>query len=306
MSWPEPGRLARLARPSGAFGMVALDQRESLRTILVEGAAVERSAIADATLRAFKVAAARALSPLASALLVDRDYGLAPILEAGALDPRCALLVAADRLTQLPGGPVEETSIDEGAVGPALAAGAIGLKLLVIWRDDGGRRRAAMVERFVRLCGDAGLISLVEGVVSRPPADRADGWDGQAAIVEAARELGATGCDLYKAEVPFHGQAEPDDIRQVAARITEAVGCPWVVLSQGVSPERFPAALEAACRGGASGFLAGRAIWSRAIGPRLDDGAFAAELGRVSVPALARLTEIMDAVARRLPASGRT
>ena len=85
--------LASLARPSGAFAMVAIDQRESLRTIFRNETGAE---VDDATLVAFKIAVARVLSPHASALLVDRPFGLAPTRDAGVLDPSCALIVADD------------------------------------------------------------------------------------------------------------------------------------------------------------------------------------------------------------------
>jgi sulfofructosephosphate aldolase len=38
------------------------------------------------------------------------------------------------------------------------------------------------------------------------------------------------------------------------------------VLSSGVSPDDFPQAVEWACREGACGFLAGRAVWRSVIG----------------------------------------
>jgi sulfofructosephosphate aldolase len=62
------------------------------------------------------------------------------------------------------------------------------------------------------------------------------------------------------------------------------------VLSQGVERDDFPAAVRAACRGGASGFLAGRALWSDVVGaPDVP-----AVLRGVSVPRLARLAELVD------------
>jgi sulfofructosephosphate aldolase len=65
---------------------------------------------------------------------------------------------------------------------------------------------------------------------------------------------------------------------------------PWVVLSQGVPQDEFPAAVEAACRGGASGFLAGRALWTNALAA--DDPT---ELLRTqSVPRLQELIELVD------------
>jgi sulfofructosephosphate aldolase len=86
--------------------------------------------------------------------------------------------------------------------------------------------------------------------------------------------------------------------------VTAALPCPWVVLSQGVDAQRFPAAVEAACRGGAAGFLAGRAIWTDAIRPDRDTEA---ALREVSVPRLIDLGALVDRVAdrSRVAAAGR-
>lgn len=282
--------LAALARPSGAFAMVANDQRESLRTIFAEEG---RPGAEDAELVAFKLSVARVLSPAASAMLVDRRFTLQPMLDAGALAPHCALIVAADELEQAPGGPVAEARIDR-TVDPAAMArlGASALKLLVIWRDDAAREeRLAMVDEFIGRCRGAGLASVVEPVVRPAP-----GVALNAAIEDAARQVGALRPDLYKAEVPFHGAAEPIEVTRAAERISELVGGPWVVLSQGVDPERFPLAVEAACRGGASGFLAGRAVWRDAIAG--DPGETDERLRSGALPRLERLAATVDAHAR--------
>jgi sulfofructosephosphate aldolase len=266
-----------------------MDQRESLRAMF--GDAGGRAS--DAELVSFKVAVTRVLSPSASALLLDVDYGVAPALDAHALAPSCALIVAADRLEQRPGGPVTDTDLDERIdPGAVRAFGAVALKLLVVWRDDRKRdRRREMVERFTSLCADSGLASVVEGVVRGP-----EGFDREAGIVESARELGAR-CDLYKAEVPLFGRATHDEIAARARAITAALPCPWVVLSQGVEIEDFPAAVAAACAGGASGFLAGRAIWRDVVGSeRIDE-----DLRTRALPRLERLSLIVDEAMSRRP-----
>ncbi|MEA2630936.1 MAG: hypothetical protein QOE66_1155, partial [Chloroflexota bacterium] len=59
-----------LARPSGAFAMVALDQRGSMEALFHEaGLTPETSAIDD-----FREAATVALMPEASALLLERGF----------------------------------------------------------------------------------------------------------------------------------------------------------------------------------------------------------------------------------------
>jgi sulfofructosephosphate aldolase len=263
--------LGAIARPSGAFAMVAMDQRESLRTMLGGRAS-------DARMTAFKLAVARALGPLASGFLIDRQYGFDQVRRAALLPPSCGLILAVDALVQEPDEPVTDTFLDPP--GPDLT-GVAALKLLVIWRDDD--RRAARVEmarRFVELAAARGVLSVLEPVA--PSMSEA---------LDAARTLGPLRPSLYKAQVPERGRGSAAELRSACARLAEAIGGPWVVLSQGVDRDDFRPAVEAACRGGASGFLAGRALWSDLVDRPGD-------LPEVAVPRLARLIETVDEFAR--------
>lgn len=286
-------RLGEIARPSGAFAMVAMDQRESLRAMFAER---QPGDVSVETRVAFKVAVARTLSPHASGLLVDVGEGMGPILEAQALDPRCGLIVAADSLVQPVDAAVDDTGLDE-AVDLELAAerGAVAAKMLVIWKPDrSAEARADLVGRFLERSRAAGLPGIVEGVVRPPAGVDEEGWtEREDALLEATGELGRHRPDLYKAQVPLNGRGDAADIVDRCRRMTESLPCPWVVLSSGVTIDDFPGAVEAACRGGASGFLAGRAVWRDAIGTDPE-----AALTERSVPRLLRLAEIVDASAR--------
>ncbi|GAB2678793.1 aldolase [Kribbella swartbergensis] len=244
--------LDALAYPDGTFAMVAMDQRESLRTMLAEhGRPDDPDAIT-----AFKAAVAEHLAPLASGFLIDKGYD-AP--------RKPGWILAADALTQERGGPVTDTQLDE-SVDPRVAreAGAVALKLLVIWkRDDQRERRLEMAAEFVRRCADAGLLSVLEPVAQPAPGE--DDFALDAAIVEAAEVLGAVRPDLYKAQVPSRGVGDPDEIVKTCEQLTATLESPWVVLSNGVARDDFPRAVELACRGGASGTLAGRALWTPAL-----------------------------------------
>jgi sulfofructosephosphate aldolase len=285
--------LARMARPSGAFAMVAMDQRESLRAMFAENLPdpVELERRVD-----FKVAVARVLSPHASAMLIDQPEGLEPILAAGALDPGCVLIIAADDLVQPMGAAVDDTALDRNVdLAAARRRGAAAAKLLVIWKPDRSEvDRASLVREFLDVSRDAGLPGIVEGVV-RPPAgvDEADWTEREDALLEAARELGALRPDIYKAQVPFNGTGSPEAITERCRSMSDMLPCPWVVLSSGVSIEDYPAAVEAACRGGASGFLAGRAVWRDALVADPEP-----VLRERAVPRLQRLADIVDTVAR--------
>ena len=281
--------LRRLARPSGAFAMVALDQRESLRTMLASARGTD--AATDADLTAFKVMAAQALTPFASAVLLDVDFGLEAVRAARAIAAGCGLIVAADRLVQRPGGPVEDTDVDEAVLADdEIAAVADAYKLLVIWRPGSEARRASVVGRFVDACRRRGRAAIVEGIVRGPDGGPPELAAHPALVRDAAVELASFGADLYKAEVPTLGAADDDTIREAAVAITDAIRCPWVALSNGTPPERFDTAMLAACRGGASGFLAGRAIWTASLAAPDP----VAHLETIAAPRVARLASALD------------
>ena len=227
-----------IARENGTYAMVAMDQRESLRTMFREHGHDD----SDARMRMFKTAVARELAPHASGFLVEPQFvdDVRPYVPSG-------LILAVDLLEQERGGVVEDTRLDEL---DELPAGVDALKLLVIWRDDERRgERVEMCERFVALAARHGVLSVLEPVVRD---------DGQ--IEAAARELGATRPSLYKCQAPRLG-----DIVARCEEITSVLPVPWVVLSQGVPRDEFPQAVEDACRGGARGFLAGRALWTNTL-----------------------------------------
>jgi sulfofructosephosphate aldolase len=131
----------------------------------------------------------------------------------------------------------------------------------VTWkRDDRQDRRLEMATEFVRRCAEAGLLSVLEPVAQPSPGEDLDD-----VIVEAAEVLGPTRPDLYKAQVPSRGIGDANEIIKTCERLTAILPSPWVVLSNGVARDDFPRAVELACRGGASGTLAGRALWTPAL-----------------------------------------
>jgi sulfofructosephosphate aldolase len=286
--------LDAIARPGGGFAMVAMDQRESLRAMFDQAGAGRP---ADEVLVQFKLDVARALGPLASGFLIDRHYGFDRVRSEGLLPGSDGLILAADALQQEDGGPVEETELDDVVVGGETDLnGVAALKLLIIWRRDARREhRVELADRFIRRSAELGLLSVLEPVVRATPAEVDAGtWDMDDAIVEAAQELSALRPSLYKAQVPMAGNGDADEQRRASERLAGAAQGPWVVLSQGVERARFQDAVEAACRAGASGFLAGRALWSDVVGhPDVPS-----RLRELSVPRLEALVEVVDRSAR--------
>lgn len=267
--------------------MLAIDQREAMRAMFAE---YQDGPVTDDQVTGFKLAATRILSPHASGVLLDRQFVLDQAITERAVDRRCALIAAADEFIPSSNELVADVRIDE-AVGPAhyRDKGAIALKLLVIYRPDGSpNNRIRMVEEFVDRCRAHGLVSIIEPV-SRAPLNGGR-WDWNDGVLAAARELGARGADLYKAEVPHHGEGETDRIRRDCAAITDSVTSPWVVLSSGVLQQAFPRAVQLACAEGAFGFLAGRAVWRSCIGQPDHERA----LHEDAVPRLQQLCQTVD------------
>ncbi len=284
--------LTNLARPSGALAMVAVDQREALRGMF---AAHQTNPVPDSQLTQFKVDVARELSPFASALLVDQEFGIDAIINQKALASSCGLIAAADLLVGPAGGAATDTAVDPD-VDPIRMRdiGSVGLKFLVLWRnDESPESRLKLVNEFNQLCTKSGLPSIIE-VIVKPPTDASRSFDREEELIIAAKEASTWNAALYKAEVPFHGEGDLLAITRNSQRISEAVGTPWVVLSNGVKAPFFADAVKACAQGGASGFLAGRAVWADIVG----SADIPAALREVSIPRLEKLAEIVDQYAR--------
>lgn len=284
--------LTKLARPSGTLSMVAVDQREALRGMF---AAHQNGPVPDSQLTKFKVDVARELSPFASALLVDQEFGIDAIIEEQALHSNCGLIAASDLLLGPAGGAATDTAVDP-KVDPIRMRniGSVGLKFLVLWRnDESPDTRAKLVEEFNKLCEISGLPSIIE-IIVKPPIDSSRSFNREEELIIAAREAASWKPDLYKAEVPFYGEGDLNLITKNAERISEAIGSPWVVLSNGVKQSFFNDAVKACGIGGASGFLAGRAVWADIV--NLPD--IPKALREISIPRLMQLAETVDKYAK--------
>lgn len=252
-------KLAALARSSGGFAMVANDGRESLRGLLNKaGRPLEDSDMSD-----FKKQVALHLGPVCSAMLIDLMYGRAAIDCLQQAAPRTGRIIAVDAFVEPRFGPLAGTSLDRALMAAeGLADSADALKLFVFWRPDESNEQAIEDSaEFVEVCARMGVLSLLEGVVKVPATDpRFDD-----SLLDAARTLGALSPDLYKTQVPTLGRDGLEEVERHSVLLSEAVGAPWVALSNGIPAEDYADAVTAVCRGGASGFLAGRATWSPAI-----------------------------------------
>jgi len=248
-----------LARPSGAFNMLAIDARESMRKIIRDAGLPHT----DGELSDFKRLVAEQVGGEASAVLCDLQYGERAIETLRRCYPGTGLVLAVDRYEEEFLGSLIESRFDEKAAERALSVeGVIALKLYVFWRRESREHfLEPATRRFIEHCRSSGVLSLVEGVITTDAASPNFDTD----LVAAAADFGRLQPDLYKTQLPSLGRQNSDEIERVARELTDAVGVPWVVLSKGAKPHLFASSVEAVCRGGASGILAGRAIWSGAL-----------------------------------------
>lgn len=278
---PDLADLSPLALPGGAFAMLAIDQRVSLETMFE---AAGRPVTTDA-LDTFRAEVLTVLAPDASAVLVERglvERGRLPALGG----PPPGRILAGERLVQERGHGATGSSIDPDAATIALGMGAQALKLMAIHEVGSPVDPIrTLIADFIAGAHAAGLVALVEGIV-RAPA----GASVTADAFLASTMVMAYGSDLYKAQTPIFGGSDAPSITALSREISDAIAAPWVVLSTGVPEDRFPEAVAAACRGGASGFLAGRGIWASAIGA-------ADPAATLRGPARERLVELRSIVA---------
>jgi tagatose 1,6-diphosphate aldolase len=156
----------------------------------------------------------------------------------------------------------------------ARALGADAAKLLVYFHPDRGEEAShqlSLIGEAAAACAEADIPLLLEAVsyaidgVAKDSA--AFAAQRPRIVMESARQITALPIDILKAEFPADLQHEQDEGRLLdcCRQLSEASRMPWVVLSAGVNYEAFRRQVELACRGGASGFLAGRAIWQEAF-----------------------------------------
>jgi tagatose 1,6-diphosphate aldolase len=107
------------------------------------------------------------------------------------------------------------------------------------------------------------------------------------------------GVDIFKLEspipadkVPEPGTGESERVQALFDRLGELAGRPWVMLSAGASRAAFRRVLHYAFKAGASGFLAGRAIWWDAFARFPDLDAMEDELGDNGLDYLRELQEL--------------
>jgi tagatose 1,6-diphosphate aldolase len=294
------GKLRGLQRISGAdgiFTMCAMDHRGSLEKRLCPNMPPDNCAQG---MTAFMEDLCRILAPYASAVLLDPIYGVAPAISRSLLPRQTGLLVSLEETGYRGSENDRRTVLLKGwGVAKIKRMAADAVKLLVYYRPDlneTARRQRELVNRVAASCQRHDIPCVLEAV-SYPVGDEADNPSLFARrkpelVLQTARDLTSLPIDVLKAEFPaelIHTHNE-EQAAELCQRLDAASARPWVILSAGADYDTFIRQVEIACRAGASGYLAGRAVWQEIVTMNAD--ARRKFLADTSVKRLQKLADI--------------
>jgi tagatose 1,6-diphosphate aldolase len=235
------------------------------------------------------------------------------------LDARLGLILTLEDsiFRETPGGRVS-SEIDDWSVEKIKRAGGDAVKVLTWYRPDADPAVCAAQQAFTQRVGDACRkydIPFVFELLVYPLAsdteqtsDYVEMKTKQARlVVDSVRTFAAPrfGVDLFKlespvpaADVPEPGAAGSAEVQALFDDLDRASGRPWVMLSAGAGMDDFRRVLHYAYAAGASGYLAGRAIWLKAFQRFPDWDGIRAELQSEAVPYMRELNRLTDRAAR--------
>lgn len=285
-----PGKQKGLQAVSDSRGVIAaaaMDQRGSLRSAIAKERGVDKKAVPADVLAEFKEAVTRLLTPHASAILLDPEYGLTAAKKRA---KNAGLLLAYEnsgydntRPGRLP------DLLDAWSVRRLLDAGADCVKILLYYNPFDAREineiKHAWVERIGAECAGADAPFFLEFVTYDEASDEKSidfARRKPRMVLKSMEEFSKPqyGVDVLKVEVPVNmafvagaraskGESAytRDQAKEYFRQAAAAARKPFIYLSAGVSNETFAETLELAAESGVnfSGVLCGRATWKDGI-----------------------------------------
>ena len=289
-----------LSNERGVIAAAAMDQRGSLQKSLASARGVDVKDVTHAMMSEFKVAVSKALTPHASAILLDPEFGLDA---ARARSSNAGLLLAYElsgydntRPGRLP------DLLPHVSVKRLVDWGADAVKILIYYspHDDAAINdvKHAFIERIGAECETYEIPFFLEFVGYDPKGGDEKGLEYAKAKPEIVRHSMEEfskpqyRVDVLKVEVPInaeyvegsavykgqkaYGREEAlKHFREAAAVAAK----PFIYLSAGVSNSQFTESLKMASEAGTdySGVLCGRATWKEGIPVYAKQGAKALE-----------------------------
>ncbi len=278
----------------GAMMVIACDQRGGMRQVLAETPAA-REAISNDALGLVKADITAHLARHAGAVLVDPLCAVPMLVDDGIIDRCTGLLIGLDAsgFDLTPEGWRLSNMVEGITARRVRKLGGTGAKIMIYLRADTPGANAANLATLDRVIADFAaedLLLVVEFLTYALPGEDPAAYKAKTPeLVEGGTRLCLdAGAKVLK--IPYPGTAD------ACANVTAMCGpVPWAVLSAGVDHEAFVGQVETAMAGGASGVIAGRALWKDCIS--LDR---AVTRDRLETIALPRLRELQAVIARHV------
>ena len=245
--------IADLCDDRGRLSILAIDHRDSLRQFLRPD---DPDSLAPGEITALKIELVRRVADLASGVMLEPEYSIPQVIDAGALPMGVGFLAALESQGYLDDPGASPTTILDGwSVEQAKASGASSAKLLLPYHPDRPLAAAqeSVAEQILDACRSAGLPLALEPLFY--DLDSPD--DRPRVVVETARRFARVGPDLLK--LPYPGS------QQACEQVTAIADMPWAMLSGGGSFEDFVEQFTIAAIAGCAGFMVGRALWGEAV-----------------------------------------
>jgi tagatose 1,6-diphosphate aldolase len=276
--------------------VIACDQRGSMRTLLSSDPAVQAKIGID-VLGDTKADVTTHLASAATAILLDPACAVPRIVDDGILPRDVGLIIGLDDSgygTTAKGGYRLSKLVAGISARRVRQLGGTGGKIMVYLRSDVPDANLHNIDILKACIADFAaedLLLVVEFLTYRLEGEAPAAYESKTEdLVEGGTriclELGAK-----VLKIPYPGSA------QACARITALAGdVPWALLSAGVDHATFLAQVEIAMAKGASGVIAGRALWKDCIS--LDRTVTRQRLTAIAVPRLREIEAILSPYAK--------
>ncbi len=282
-------RINRVADKRGIIAAAAMDQRGSLKKSIAQAKGVDQNAITDAMMEEFKSAVSRVLTPHASAILLDPQWGV-PAMKARAKS--AGLLVAYEESGYDVTGPGRiPFLLTDWNVAKIREIGADCIKILMYYtpfeKADVNRKKHDWTRMIGEECEREQMPFFLECVAydenEQGEKSLAFAQKKPAAVEGYMREFSKPEykVDVLKAEVPIdiayvkgskanktgevaYDREQAKDLFRNVAAVTKL---PFIYLSAGVDDDVFRETLELAGEAGVNfaGVLCGRATWKEGV-----------------------------------------
>ncbi len=281
--------LIRLSNSKGVIAAAAMDQRGSLQKTIAKARGCNEKEITAAQMEEFKVSVSKALTPHATAILLDPEFGL-PAMKVRAKNAGVLLAYEKTGYDASEPGRLPDL-LDHESVGRIKEKGADAVKILLYYTPDETPEindvKHAWVERIGAECTAHDIAFFLEFVGYDPKGGDEKGIEyakrKPSIVTGSITEFSKSQyqVDVLKIEVPVNmayvqgskanttGQAAytREEAKKLFRESANQAKRPFIYLSAGVNDDVFRESLELATEAGTNwaGVLCGRATWKDGV-----------------------------------------